>query len=68
LPRVVIPSVTLDLRPDKVSVEDFATRLRRGLPPIVGYIAGGKFKLDLRAIFPRQDAEGVSALRTEQWN
>jgi hypothetical protein len=38
------------------------------LPPIVGYIAGGKFKLDLRTIFPRQDAEIVSALRTAQWN
>jgi L-seryl-tRNA(Ser) seleniumtransferase len=69
LPRAVIPSVTLDLRPDKVAVEDFAARLRRGLPPIIGYIAGGKFKLDLRTIFPRQDAQIVSALRSAaQWN
>ena len=69
LPRAVISSVALDLLPDKVSVEDFASRLRRGSPPIVGYIAGGKFKLDLRTIFPRQDAEVVSALRsTAQWN
>src|SRR5438552_530515 len=51
LPHSVIPSVTLDLRPDKISVEDFASRLRRGSPPIVGYIAGGKFKLDLSTIF-----------------
>src|SRR5881398_2999827 len=57
LPRAVIPSVTLDLRPNKISVEDFAARLRCASPPIVGYIAGGKFKLDLRTIFPRQDAE-----------
>ncbi len=69
LPRAVIPSVTLDLRPDKISVEDFAARLRRGSPPIVGYIAGGKLKLDLRTIFPRQHAEVVSALRSAaQWN
>src|SRR5436190_3023066 len=69
LPRAVIPSVTLDLRPDKISVEDFAARLRRGSPPIVGYIAVGKFKLDLRTIFPRQDAQVVSALRSAaQWN
>jgi len=69
LPRAVIPSVTLDLRPDKISVEDFAARLRRGSPPIVGYIAAGKFKLDLRTIFPRQDAQVVSALRSAaQWN
>jgi L-seryl-tRNA(Ser) seleniumtransferase len=69
LPRAAIPSIALDLLPDKVSVEDFAARLRRGSPPIVGYIAGGKFKLDLRTIFPRQDAEVVSALRsTTKWN
>src|SRR5881227_1126043 len=64
LPRAVISSVTLDLLPDKVSVEDFAATLRRGSPPIVGYVAGGKFKLDLRTIFPRQDAQVVSALRS----
>ena len=69
LPRAVISSVALDLLPDKVSVEDFAATLRRGSPPIVGYIAGGKFKLDVRTIFPRQDAQVVSALRSAaQWN
>ncbi|PYK58332.1 MAG: L-seryl-tRNA(Sec) selenium transferase [Verrucomicrobia bacterium] len=64
LPRAVISSVALDLLPDKVSVEDFAATLRRGSPPIIGYVAGGKFKLDLRTIFPRQDAQVVSALRS----
>jgi L-seryl-tRNA(Ser) seleniumtransferase len=64
LPRAVIPSVTLDLLPDKISVEDFAVRLRRGSLPVVGYIAGGKFKLDLRTIFPRQDTQVVNALRS----
>jgi L-seryl-tRNA(Ser) seleniumtransferase len=69
LPRSVIPSVTLDLRPKTISLENFATKVRRGSPPIVGYIAGGNFKLDLRTIFPRQDAEVVSALRSmRQWN
>lgn len=64
LPRAIIPSITLDLLPDKISLDDFAARLRRNSPPIVGYIAGGKFKLDLRTIFPRQDAQLVSALRS----
>jgi L-seryl-tRNA(Ser) seleniumtransferase len=69
LPRAVISSVTVDLVPKQISVEDFTTRLRRGSPPIVGYVAGGKFKLDLRTIFPRQDAEIVNALRSAaQWN
>jgi L-seryl-tRNA(Ser) seleniumtransferase len=69
LPRAVISSVTVDLVPKQISVEDFTTRLRRGSPPVIGYIAGGKFKLDLRTIFPRQDAQVVGALRSAtQWN
>jgi L-seryl-tRNA(Ser) seleniumtransferase len=69
LPRAVIPSVTLDLLPEKLSLDDFATRLRRSSPAVVGYVAGGKFKIDLRTIFPRQDAQLLSALRSAaQWS
>ena len=57
LPRSVIPSVTLDLRPLNLSLKELATRLRAGSPPVVGYIANGSFKLDLRTVFPRQDEE-----------
>jgi len=64
LPRAVIPSITLDLAPKEISLDDFAGRLRRGSPPIIGYIAGGKFKMDLRTIFPQQDAQLVSALHS----
>src|SRR5947207_13512186 len=69
LPGAVIPSITLHLRPDNISAQDFAARLRCGSPPIIVSRAGGKFKLDLRTIFPRQDAQVVSALRSAaQWN
>lgn len=69
LPRAVIPSITLDLSPKKISLDDFATQLRCSSPPVVGYIGGGKFKLDLRTIFPRQDAEMINALRSVgQWS
>jgi len=61
LPRSTIQSVTLDFAGDDLPA--FAARLRRGKPPVIGYIAGGKFKLDLRTIFPRQDEELVTALR-----
>jgi L-seryl-tRNA(Ser) seleniumtransferase len=61
LPRSMIQSVTLDFSGDQVSA--FAARLRRGTPPVIGYVAAGKFKLDLRTIFPRQDDELVTALR-----
>jgi L-seryl-tRNA(Ser) seleniumtransferase len=64
LPRAVIPSITLDLAPREISLDDFAGRLRHGSPPIIGYIVGGKFKIDLRTIFPQQDAQLVSALRS----
>ncbi len=55
LPRSVLSSVTLDLLPLNMSVDDFAARLRAGTPPVIGHIAGNRFKLDLRTVFPRQD-------------
>jgi L-seryl-tRNA(Ser) seleniumtransferase len=61
LPRSMIRSVTLDFTVDDLPA--FAARLRRGRPPIIGYVAAGKFKLDLRTIFPRQDEDLVTALR-----
>ena len=62
LPRSTIPSVTIDITPD-CSLTDFAARLRRTSPPIIGYISGGKYKLDLRTVFPDQDPQIVQALR-----
>ena len=63
LPRSVIPSVTLDLQPQGLALGDFAARLRAGTPPVIGYVSGGVFKLDLRTVFPRQDEELARALR-----
>jgi L-seryl-tRNA(Ser) seleniumtransferase len=62
LPRSAIQSVTLDFSGNDLA--GFAARLRRGAPPVIGYIAAGKFKLDLRTIFPRQDEQLVDALRS----
>jgi L-seryl-tRNA(Ser) seleniumtransferase len=62
LPRSTIQSVTLDFSGNDLA--SFTTRLRRGAPPVIGYIAAGKFKLDLRTIFPRQDEQLVTALRS----
>jgi len=64
LPRSAIPSVTLDLQPLNISVTDFAVRLRGGSPPVVGYVAAGRFKLDLRTVFPRQDEELFRAIHS----
>jgi L-seryl-tRNA(Ser) seleniumtransferase len=61
LPRSTIQSVTLDFADNELT--GFAARLRRGIPPVIGYIAAGRLRLDLRTIFPRQDEELVAALR-----
>ena len=65
LPRAELPSVTLDFRPPPgVTLGEFAARLRAGTPPVMGYVARDRFRLDLRTIFPRQDEALVDALRT----
>jgi L-seryl-tRNA(Ser) seleniumtransferase len=63
LPRSVIASVTVDLTHSAIKPQEIATRLREHSVPVIGYILRGKLKIDLRTVFPRQDAELVSAIR-----
>ena len=63
LPGAVVPSVTVDLVPQGLALARVAERLRKGKPPVVGYAAGGRFKIDLRTVFPRQDLELAEAIR-----
>jgi L-seryl-tRNA(Ser) seleniumtransferase len=63
LPRSLIQSTTVDLSLDGLKPQELAARLRSHVPPIVGFIERGKLKLDLRTVFPDQDAEIVAALR-----
>ena len=56
LPRSAMPSVTLDLTHRTLKPQEMAARLREQPIPVIGYIARGTLKLDLRTIFPRQDA------------
>ncbi len=64
LPRSMISSITIDIVPENCSVRDFATSVRTSVPPVVGYIANERFKLDLRTIFPHQDDAVVDAIRS----
>ena len=64
LPKSIVPSITVDLLPENCSVEVFAQALRHSNPPIVGYVANQRIKLDLRTIFPHQDDLLVDAIRT----
>jgi L-seryl-tRNA(Ser) seleniumtransferase len=62
LPKSNLSSVTIDIVPKNSSLADFAATLRAWNPPVIGYIAGDRFKLDLRTIFPHQDALVVQAI------
>jgi len=62
LPKSTMPSVTIDIVPKNSSLADFAATLRAWNPPVVGYIAGDRFKLDLHTIFPQQDGLVIQAI------
>jgi len=62
LPKSNLSSVTIDIIPKNSSLADFAAALRASNPPVIGYIADGRFKLDLRTIFPQQDDLVVQAI------
>jgi L-seryl-tRNA(Ser) seleniumtransferase len=63
LPRSDFASVTVDLAPTGMAVAELAARLRTGAPPVIGYVSGGRLKLDLRTVFPAQDALIEAAVR-----
>ena len=62
LPRSALPSVTIDVRHPTLAAQDLAARLREQPVPVIGYVARGSVKLDLRTIFPHQDADVIGAL------
>ena len=64
LPRALIPSITLDIVPGFGTLEQFSEALRAYAPPIIGYVNGGSYKLDLRTVFPFQDDILVDAIRS----
>ncbi len=62
LPKSNLPSVTIDIVTKNSLLTDFASTLRAWNPPVIGYIAGDRFKLDLRTIFPHQDGLVIQAI------
>ena len=63
LPQANLPSITLDLVPDNLSLKDFATRLRRAPTPVIGVISGQRFRIDLRTIFPEQEKRLLQSIQ-----
>jgi L-seryl-tRNA(Ser) seleniumtransferase len=63
LPTSDVPSVTIDFIPRDCSLAEFAATLRTSNPPVIGYTADSRFKLDLRTIFPVQDESVINTVR-----
>jgi L-seryl-tRNA(Ser) seleniumtransferase len=63
LPQANLPSITLDLVPDNLSLKDFSTRLRRAPTPVIGVISGQRFRIDLRTIFPEQEKRLLQSIQ-----
>jgi L-seryl-tRNA(Ser) seleniumtransferase len=55
--------VTIAFLPKDSSLAEFAASLRESNPPVIGYVADNRFKLDLRTIFPQQDDIVIRAIR-----
>ncbi|MEM1294118.1 MAG: L-seryl-tRNA(Sec) selenium transferase [Verrucomicrobiota bacterium] len=64
MPKAQIPSVTLDIRPESMSVTKLAERLRKGTPPVMGYTSEDCYKIDLRTVHPDLDESLAKALAT----
>jgi L-seryl-tRNA(Ser) seleniumtransferase len=64
LPRTQIESLTIELQSPSLRADELATRLRAASPPVIGYIAENRLKIDLRTVFPEQDAMLASAIKS----
>jgi L-seryl-tRNA(Ser) seleniumtransferase len=63
LPEQAMPTVVVSLAVAGMSDEEFATRLRSGTPAVLGRVKDGRVLLDLRTVFPEQEAELADALK-----
>jgi L-seryl-tRNA(Ser) seleniumtransferase len=63
LPRSVLPSVTIEVSDPTRGAQALAALLRSQPEPVIAYVGRGHLKLDLRTVFPHQDAALIRALR-----
>lgn len=55
-PSSVLPTRLLALTCDRLSADELAARMRNSDPPIIARVEEGRVVLDLRTVFPKQDA------------
>ena len=63
LPRSALPSVTIEVSHPTLGAQAVASVLRAQPEPVIAYVGRGTVKLDLRTIFPHQDASVIRALQ-----
>ena len=56
LPACEIESMALRFHPKNQKISELAYRFRTGKTPVVGYISGNRFFIDLKTILPNQVA------------
>ena len=62
-PSAVLPTSLLAVRAERLSADELLARLRGANPPVVARVQQDRVVLDLRTVFPEQDASVVAALR-----
>jgi L-seryl-tRNA(Ser) seleniumtransferase len=63
LPDQALKTHVVELQAHGLSDADLAYRLRTGLPAVMGRVRDGRLVLDLRTIFPEQEASLIEAVR-----
>lgn len=61
-PSSVLPTRLMALHCEGISADELAARLRASDPPIITRVEEGRVLLDLRTVFPEQDASLAAAL------
>jgi L-seryl-tRNA(Ser) seleniumtransferase len=63
LPDQTLPTRVVEIEAAGVSDTELARRLRMGTPAVVGRLSASRLLLDIRTVFPHQDAELIEAVR-----
>jgi L-seryl-tRNA(Ser) seleniumtransferase len=61
-PSAVLPTRLIALTHDAFGADELSTRLRASAPPIIARVVEGRVLLDLRTVFPEQDANLITSL------
>jgi L-seryl-tRNA(Ser) seleniumtransferase len=63
-PSAVLPTRLIALSHAELSADELCTRLRASDPPVIARVEEGRVLIDLRTVFPEQDAIVASALNS----